>query len=140
MNTRERIRVMLVDDHSMVRRGLATFMRVKQDLVLVGEVGDGAEALALCGRLRPDVILMDLLTRGEDRVTPIREIQERFPDIQVIVLTGFEEVSLVQQALEAGALSYLLKNVSAHELAETIRAACAARATFAPEAVTTYHV
>jgi NarL family two-component system response regulator LiaR len=127
------IRVMIVDDHDMVRRGLATFLRVKANLELVGEASNGREALELCERARPDVILMDLVMPEMDGPTATRAIKKCWPQIQVIALTSFQEKELVQEALQAGAISYLLKNVSVDELAEAIQAACAGRATLAPE-------
>ncbi len=128
------IRVMIVDDHDMVRRGLATFLRVKADLELVGEASNGQEALQVCEQARPDVILMDLVMPEMDGPTATRAIRERCPQVQVIALTSFQEKELVQAALQAGAISYLLKNVSVDELAEAIRAAHAGRSTLAPEA------
>lgn len=128
------IRVLIVDDHAMVRTGLATFIRVKPDLALVGEARDGQEALRLCERLQPDVVLMDLVMPRMDGAAATREIIERWPHVQVIALTSFKEKDLVQEALRAGALSYLLKDVSVDELAEAIRAAHAGRPTLAPEA------
>ena len=128
------IRVMIVDDHSMVRTGLATFIKVKPDLELVGEARDGQEALRLCEQLQPDVILMDLVMPKMDGVDATRAIRERWPQVQVIALTSFQEKELVQNALQAGAISYLLKDVSTDELAEAVRAAHAGRPTLAPEA------
>jgi NarL family two-component system response regulator LiaR len=134
MTSSSRIRVMIVDDHDMVRRGLATFLRVKADLELVGEASNGLEALEVCEQARPDVILMDLVMPQMDGPTATRAIRERFPEIQVVALTSFQEKELVQEALQAGAISYLLKNVTVDELAGAIRAAYAGRATLAPEA------
>jgi NarL family two-component system response regulator LiaR len=128
------IRVMIVDDHDMVRRGLAAFLKIKPDLQLVGEASNGEEALCVCERTRPDVILMDLVMPRIDGATVTRMIRERWPQVQVIALTSFQEGKLVQQALQAGAISYLLKNVSVDELADAIRAAFAGRSTLAPEA------
>ncbi|MFQ5814484.1 MAG: response regulator [Anaerolineae bacterium] len=128
------IRVMIVDDHDMVRRGLATFLRVKADLELVSEASNGREALQVCEQVRPDVILMDLVMPEMDGPTATRAIRKRYPQVQVIALTSFQEKELVQAALQAGAISYLLKNVSVDELAEAIRAAHAGRSTLAPEA------
>ena len=133
MNESNPIRVMIVDDHDMVRRGLATFLRVKGDLELVGEASSGREALQVCEQARPDVILMDLVMPEMDGPTATRAIRERCPQVQVIALTSFQEKELVQAALQAGAISYLLKNVSVDELAEAIRAAHAGRPTLAPE-------
>jgi len=128
------IRVMLVDDHDMVRKGLAAFLRVKRDLELVGEAGDGEEAVRMCEQVRPDVVLMDLKMPRMDGAAATRIIKERWPQVQVVALTSFQENELVQGVLQAGAISYLLKNVSAGELAEAIRAAYAGRPTLAPEA------
>jgi NarL family two-component system response regulator LiaR len=130
----ERIRVLLVDDHALVRRGLATFLLVYDDLELAGEATSGEEAIRLCAQLQPDVVLMDLVMPGMNGVTATRLIAERRPHPQIIALTSFHEADLVQGALQAGAISYLLKNVTADELAAAIRAAHAGRATLAPEA------
>lgn len=129
------IRVMIVDDHAMVRKGLAAFLKIKSDLELVGEAGDGEAALLECQRAQPDVILMDLMMPRMDGIAATRAIRERFPRIQVIALTSFQDKDLVRGALQAGAISYLLKNVSGDELAEAVRAAYAGRPTLAPEAV-----
>jgi len=128
------IRVLLVDDHALVRRGLATFLLAFDDLELAGEAGSGEEAVRLCAQLQPDVVLMDLMMPGMNGVTATRLIAERRPHPQIIALTSFHEADLVQGALQAGAISYLLKNVTADELAAAIRAAHAGRATLAPEA------
>ena len=128
------IRVMIVDDHDMVRRGLVTFLMVCPDLELVGEATDGEEALRLCEQVRPDVILMDLVMPKMNGTEATRAIRERWPQVQVVALTSFQEKKLVQGALQAGAISYLLKNVSVDELGEAIRAAYAGRPTLAPEA------
>jgi len=129
------IRVMLVDDHTMVRRGLATFLMVFDDLELAGEAASGEDALQLCAQVLPDVVLMDMVMPDMDGVTATRAIRQQFPKVQVIALTSFKEEGLVQNALQAGAVGYLLKDVSADELAQAIRAAHAGRATFSPEAV-----
>ena len=129
------IRVMLVDDHTMVRRGLATFLMVYDDLELAGEAAGGQDALQLCAEVLPDVVLMDMVMPDMDGVTTTRAIRQRFPKVQVIALTSFKEEGLVQNALQAGAIGYLLKDVSADELAQAIRAAHAGRATYSPEAV-----
>jgi len=128
------IRVMLVDDHAVVRSGLGAFLLAFDDLELVGEAGSGEEAVRLCEQVQPDVVLMDLVMPGMDGAAATRAIRERCPQIQVIALTSFKEKELVQGALEAGAIGYLLKNVSADELAEAIRAAHAGRPTLSPEA------
>ena len=134
MSTPEPIRILIADDHSMVRTGLATFIRVKADLELVGQARDGQEALRLCEQFQPDVVLMDLVMPRMDGMAATRAIRERWPQIQVIALTSFQEQELVQDALQAGAIGYLLKDVSIDDLAKAIRAAHAGRPTLAPEA------
>ena len=128
------IRVLLVDDHTMVRKGLATILKVFDDLQLVGEAENGAEAIKLCGDVQPDVILMDMVMPDMDGATTTRVIRQQFPQIQIIALTSFKEGNLVKNALEAGAIAYLLKDVSADDLARAIRAAHSGRATLSPEA------
>jgi serine phosphatase RsbU (regulator of sigma subunit)/DNA-binding NarL/FixJ family response regulator len=130
MSVSDPIRIIIVDDHSMVRRGLAAILRLRPDLQLVGEASNGQEALQICAQTHPDVVLMDLVMPEMDGAAAIRA---RFPQIQVIALTSFKEKELVQSALEAGAIGYLLKNISADELTEAIRAAYEGRPTLAPE-------
>ena len=129
-----KIRVMIVDDHPMVRRGLATFLTSIGDLEMVAEAAGGDEALSKCEQVMPDVILMDLLMPGVDGVAAIQQIRERWPQIQIIALTSFSDEDLVRQALQAGALSYLLKDVTADELAKAIRSAYSGKSTLSPEA------
>jgi serine phosphatase RsbU (regulator of sigma subunit)/DNA-binding NarL/FixJ family response regulator len=133
MDTHEPIRVMIVDDHSMVRRGLASILRVRPGLQLVGEASNGHEALEMCAQVHPDVILMDLVMPEMDGAAATRAVREKCPEIQVIALTSFKEKELVQGALEAGAIGYLLKNISSDELADAIQAAYVGRPTLAPE-------
>jgi NarL family two-component system response regulator LiaR len=128
------IRVMLVDDHAVVRSGLGAFLSVVPDLELVGEAENGEEAVVRCGLLRPDVILMDLIMPGADGLAATRLIHEKYPQVRVIALTSFHEDALVQGALQAGATGYLMKNVSARELAVAIRAAHQGKTTLSPEA------
>lgn len=128
------IRVMLVDDHAVVRSGLSAFLLAFDDMELVAEAADGEEALSMAGHYQPDVILMDLVMPRMDGATATRVIRERFPQIKVVALTSFKEDDLVSNALKAGAIGYLLKNVSSDELAKAIRAASQGRATLAPEA------
>jgi NarL family two-component system response regulator LiaR len=134
MNDQEPIRVMIVDDHAVVRSGLSAFLMVYDDLEFVGEAASGEEAVRRCKDLLPDVVLMDLVMPGMDGAEATRAIREACPDIQVIALTSFKEDDLVQRTLKAGAIGYLLKNVSASELVSAIRAAQAGRPTLAPEA------
>ena len=128
------IRVMLVDDHTMVRRGLVTFLKAFDDLELAGEAESGEAAIQLCAEVSPDVILMDMALPMMDGATATRAIRQQFPQVQVIALTSFKEGDLVKNALEAGAIGYLLKDVSADELRRAILAAHAGRATLSPEA------
>jgi NarL family two-component system response regulator LiaR len=129
-----RIRVLVVDDHTMVRRGLATFLKIFDDLELAGEAASGKAAIQLCAQLQPDVVLMDMVMPDMDGATATRLIRKQSPLVQVLALTSFKEEILVQSALQAGAIGYLLKDVSADELAQAIRAAHAGRATLSPEA------
>lgn len=128
------IRVMLVDDHAVVRSGLAAFLLAFDDLEFVAEAADGEEALRKCGEVQPDVVLMDLVMPGMDGAAAARAIRERFPETQVVALTSFKDEEFVKSVLEAGAIGYLLKSVSAEELAVAIRSAHAGRPTLAPEA------
>lgn len=131
------IRVMLVDDHTMVRRGLSTFLKTFDDLELVGEADSGEAAIQLCGEVLPDVILMDMVLPTMDGAACTRVIRQKFPQVQVIALTSFKTGDLVRNALEAGAIGYLLKDVSADELVQAIRAAHVGRATLSPEVAQT---
>jgi NarL family two-component system response regulator LiaR len=128
------IRVMLVDDHNVVRSGLATFLRAYEDLELVGEAKNGLEAVSLCHHKKPDVILMDLMMPEMDGIAATRAILADCPEIKIIAMTSFEEEELVQGVLAAGAMSYLLKNVTSDELAKAIRDAVSGRSTLSPEA------
>jgi two-component system, NarL family, response regulator LiaR len=128
------IRIMIVDDHEMVRSGLAVFLETCDDIELVGEASEGDEALRMCAEYQPDVMIMDLVMPGMNGIEATRAIRTRFPNVQVIALTSFKEEELVHSALQAGAISYLLKNVSIDELASAIRNAYMGRSTLAPEA------
>ena len=131
------IRVMIVDDHTMVRRGLVTFLKAYDDLELAGEAESGESAIQLCAEVKPDVILMDMILPEMDGATATRIIRQKYPHVQVIVLTSFKEGKLIKNALEAGAIGYLLKNILADELAQAIRGAYFGRATLSPEAAQT---
>ena len=128
------IRVMIVDDHPVVRDGLKSMLLAFDDLQLVGAAADGAAALICCQQQRPDVILMDMVMPGMDGIATMRAILENQPEMKVIMLTSFVEDSTVQQALEAGAAGYLLKNVAINTMAEAIRAAYAGQPLLSPEA------
>jgi NarL family two-component system response regulator LiaR len=134
MRDEKHIGVMIVDDHAVVRSGLSTFLMVYDDLEFVGEASSGEEAVRLCDRIKPDVVLMDLVMPGMDGAKATKAIREKCPDIQVIALTSFKEQELVEGVMEAGAIGYLLKNVAAEELADAIRSAHIGRPTLAPEA------
>jgi two-component system, NarL family, response regulator LiaR len=118
----------------MVRRGLSTFLKVFDDLVLAGEAENGADAIQRCIETKPDVVLMDMLMPGMDGVSATRAIRQQLPTVQVIALTSYKEGELIKNVLEAGAIGYLLKDVSADDLAQAIRAAHSGRATLSPEA------
>ncbi len=117
------IRVLVVDDHDVVRIGLEAFLLASDDLELAGEAADGEEAIRLCEQLRPDVVLMDLVMPGMDGAAATRAIHERSPHIPVLILTSFEQEHLVQEAMDAGAIGCVIKNISTRELADAIRAA-----------------
>jgi two-component system, NarL family, response regulator LiaR len=134
MTVDEPIRVLIVDDHAVVRSGLATFLLAFDDLEVVGEAANGQEAVRLAAEKHPHVVLMDLMMQGMDGVAATRAIGEQHPEIQVIALTSFPDQDLVRAVLEAGAAGYLLKSVSADDLAAAIRAARAGKPTLAPEA------
>lgn len=126
------IRVLLVDDHPMVRRGLSAFLGAFDELELAGEADSGKAAIQLCTTLKPDVVLMDMVMPDMDGVDATRAIREKYPDMKVIALTSFVEEERVRSAMEAGAIGYLLKDVSAEELFKAIRAAHAGDATLSP--------
>lgn len=117
----ETISILIVDDHPMVREGLRAFLESQEDFAVVGEAGNGSEAIALAVELRPAVILMDLMLPGVDGVSATREIRRRVPSSRVIVLTSFARDELVFPAIQAGAEGYLLKDVSSETLASAIR-------------------
>ncbi len=128
------IRVMIVDDHAVVRSGLAGFLEAYDDLEFCGEASSGDIAVLMCEQYNPDVVMMDLVMPGMDGAEATMAIREKCPSIQVIALTSFKDEGLVQRALQAGAIGYLLKNISADDLAQAIRAAMEGRPTLAPEA------
>lgn len=128
------IRVMIVDDHDMVRSSLEILLETCDDLQLVGEANSGENALQVARHLHPDVALIDLMMPGIDGIEVIKGMRVLSPETRMVVLTSFKDGNLVQEALEAGALSYVLKNVSIDELAEVIRAAYAGQSSLSPEA------
>lgn len=128
------IKVMIVDDHPVVRDGLKNMLLVYDDLQLVGEAENGHTALLLCQKNTPDVILMDIVMPGMDGIATTRAVLEKFPGVKVIILTSYPKDDLVQKSLEAGATGYMLKNASIDDLANAIRSAYAGHPTLAPEA------
>jgi NarL family two-component system response regulator LiaR len=119
----EAIRVLLVDDHAVVREGLRTFLQLQEGIEVVGEAADGEAAIREAERLAPDVILMDLVMPRLDGVGAMRELRRRLPASRVIVLTSFAQDDRLLPAIQAGAAGYLLKNVEPAELARAVRAA-----------------
>lgn len=128
------IRVLVVDDHVMVRKGLISLLEAYEDLTLAGEAPDGEQAMLLYEHTRPDVVLMDMLMPRMDGIEAIRGIRARYPEARIIALTSFDTDDLVQRSLQAGAMGYLLKNATAEELAKAIRSAHVGKRTLGPEA------
>lgn len=128
------IRVLIVDDHSIVRQGLRIFLEMDADLAIVGEAADGATAVQMARELQPDVVLMDLLMPIMDGVTATSAIRSSLPDAQVIALTSALENNMVVRAVQAGAIGYLLKDTDAPKLREAIKAAAAGHVQFSPGA------
>ena len=127
------VRVLITDDHPVVRKGLTAVLAAYDDFQLVGEVSSGEAAINFCEKIQPDVVLMDLVMPGMGGAEATRTIRRRWPQVAVIALTSFGEMALVEEALKAGAVSYLLKNVSAEELAAAIRGAATGRSALSPE-------
>ena len=128
------IRVMTVDDHEIFRGGIEFMLLAFDDIELVGQAHSGEDALHLCGTVQPDVILMDMMMPGMDGVATTQAVKKQYPHVQIVVLTSFQEGNLVQRAMQAGAIGYLLKGVSIDELAAAIRAAYVGKPTLAAEA------
>ncbi|NLL47909.1 MAG: response regulator transcription factor [Firmicutes bacterium] len=135
MNVRK-IRVMVVDDHEMVRRGICSYLETEDDLDVVGQAHSGKSALELALKLKPDVILMDLIMEDGTGIEATAAIKQELPDVQIIILTSFIDEKLVFPALEAGALSYLLKTAHAEEIVDTIRLAIRQEAVIEPKVAT----
>jgi NarL family two-component system response regulator LiaR len=119
----EYINVLLVDDHSIVRQGIRTFLETQPDLVVIGEAASGEEATQLAAELAPDVVLMDLSMPGLGGIEAIRQIKKISPHSQIVVLTSFQEDEYIFPTLRAGALSYVIKDIQARDLTDTIRQA-----------------
>jgi NarL family two-component system response regulator LiaR len=134
MSDLKMIKVMIVDDHPVVRDGLKNMLLVYDDLELVAEAENGSAALALCQKDTPDVILMDIVMPGMDGIATTRAVLEKYPRVTILILTSYPKNDLVQKSLEAGAIGYLVKNAPIDDLANAIRAAYAGRPTLSPEA------
>lgn len=128
------IRLVIADDHSVVRQGLRMFLGTDPEIEIVGEAGDGAEALRLARQLQPDVVLMDLLMPVMDGISATAAIRRELPDTEVVALTSVLEGAAVVDAVRAGAIGYLLKDTGAHELRRAIKAAAAGQVQLSPQA------
>jgi NarL family two-component system response regulator LiaR len=128
-----RVRVMVVDDHAIVREGLRTFLEMLPDIELVGEAANGEEALAVAERVKPDVVLLDLVMPVMDGIEAVGRLRAQSPGVKVIALTSFSEDDKLYPAIKAGASAYLLKDVGPQELAEAIRAAARGEMRLHPE-------
>jgi two-component system, NarL family, response regulator LiaR len=128
------IRIVIADDHGVVRQGLKMFLGLDPELEVVGEASNGAEALKLAGELQPDVVLMDLLMPVMDGITAIGKIRQQYPDVEVLALTSVLEDASVVGAVRAGAIGYLLKDTQADELRKAIKAAAEGQVQLAPQA------
>ena len=135
MTEQKQIRVLIVDDQPVIRIGVEAALSTAPDIRIIGLAKDGESALAMCAIFQPNVVLMDLRMPGVNGVEATRHIRSQFPNIQVIVFTSFQEQNMVQQALQAGALGYLLKDASPHDLVAAIRTAAAGKRTLSPEIV-----
>lgn len=133
MDQPEKIRVLIVDDHQVVRQGLRTFLDLHPDILVAGEAGTGAAAVDLAAQLKPDIVLMDLVMPGLDGITATRQIKALGAGIKVIALTSFTEDDKVFPAIQAGASSYLLKDVTPNALVDAIRAVHRGEARLHPE-------
>lgn len=127
------IRILVADDHSVVREGLQMFLSNDEDLAVIAEAGNGQEAVELARELTPDVVLMDLLMPEMNGVEATRQIRKELPDVEVIALTSVLEDALIYDAMRAGAIGYLLKDTEAHELRRAIKAAAAGQVQLSPE-------
>ncbi len=127
------IRIVIADDHLIVRQGLRLILETEEDLALVGEAANGEEALSLCAELKPDVVLMDLRMPGVDGLTAIERLHVRQPEIAVVILTTYNEDALMLRGLQAGARGYLLKDTGRAALFDTIRAAARGETLLGPD-------
>lgn len=133
MNKEKPIKVLVADDHLVIRSGIKAVLTVYDDIYLVGEASSGQEAVDMCEKLKPDVVLMDLIMPGIDGIEATTEIIKKWPDIKVIILSSFKDGNLVEGSLKAGAISYLLKNASADEIVKAIRDAYSGKSLISSE-------
>jgi len=129
----EKIKVVVADDHDVVRRGISSYLNITLDIVITGEACNGEEAVEICEKTKPDVVLMDLVMPIKDGIEATKEILAAQPDVKIIALTSFKEADMVQDIMRVGAMGYLLKNISGKELAEAIRAVYGGKPALAPE-------
>jgi NarL family two-component system response regulator LiaR len=134
MTDGKRIRILLADDHDMVRRGLAVFLQAFPDMQLVGEAADGVEAIEQCQKVHPDVVLMDVMMPGMDGIEATRRIRAQYPYVQVLMLSSSNDEDLVKSAIQAGAIGYVLKDISTNEMADALRNAAQGHSTLSPAA------
>lgn len=134
MNSEKQIRIVIADDHDMVRKGLVVLMEDFDDLLVIGEADNGEYAASLCRTQCPDIVLMDLIMPRVDGIEATKRIRESCPNTQIIILTSFSDEDHVQAALKAGAIGYMMKDVSGDELAGAIRRAYEGESTLSPKA------
>jgi NarL family two-component system response regulator LiaR len=134
MNARSSIGVVIVDDHAMTRLGLTFMLKTFSDITLLGEAETGEEALEICAATTPDVVLMDMLLGSQEGPEVIAALRQQQPEIKVVALSSFDDRTRIERAIQAGAISYVLKNISAFDLAQTIRRAYEDKVTLSPEA------
>ena len=129
------IRILIADDHDVVRDGLRLILESEDDFDVVGEAANGAEAVRLCGELHPQVVLMDLRMPGMDGLTAIKHVRQQQPDINIVILTTYNEDALMIEGLRSGARSYLLKDTKRQVLFDTLRAASRGESLLSPEVI-----
>ncbi len=137
MSSQNKIKVLIIDDHDMVRKGLAILLESFDEFEVVADSDNGQMGITLCRNYQPDVILMDILMPGMDGIATTNLIHQQWPNIRIIILTSTIEENRVHDALKAGAMSYLLKNGSIDEVAEAVRSAYRYQPTLAPQAIQT---
>jgi two-component system, NarL family, response regulator LiaR len=121
MGEKNKIKVMIVDDHPLVRHGIKTVFEAYDDILLVAEAENGREAIKMCDKYRPDVVLMDMIMPVLDGTVATEQIIKNWPDVKIIALTSFNDEDLIRKSLKAGAVSYILKNISGAKLVKTIK-------------------